>query len=563
LVLLFSVAICNAQYGSGQGSYGTIGKSTSGGVTNQYQVGNIFYVSTNGNDATAVIGNPSKPWSGTNLCVSSGVTGIATNWGDIIYLEPGYYYPTGEIYLGGKGVTLTGVKSSRNLVWLVQTNPPGESTAISERCMIVPKDSDVICNLTWTNSTSTPTRFGPFMGTSMGAGNGLTNGGISFTNVLLDNLSLNGAFDVFFGSGNNVSTNYFTIQNSYILGYGDVLAMQYNVGAIISINNEWVNGQNLNACVTCPMFDTGSYIHGVSSSAYTPGISPFGFINFNGTRFSGTPQTILDAWCNDTNYFNSGNYINVDNGIVHIVGTKSTATPYTNSGCYYQISVFGTGAPDAGANGTYTLASSQGDIVNQQVGVFNYTAAVATYTNSSAYVVHLNYPQSVILQNFGLGVWSIDKTNGQYGLYADFTPLVVPTNTASIVTNTMSSYNGTGTPGKYYFTTNIVPANQAIFFTKSYYNGAITLDQNQKPALAGAGVSISSTNRLSFTTVSSLTNTLGRDATAIVTAGTSVILQDTNGTAIATIGTVATLDVLIPMHINMRLAGTGVSAILY
>jgi hypothetical protein len=43
LVLLFSVAICNAQYGSGQGSYGTIGKSTSNGVTNAYQITPIAF----------------------------------------------------------------------------------------------------------------------------------------------------------------------------------------------------------------------------------------------------------------------------------------------------------------------------------------------------------------------------------------------------------------------------------------------------------------------------------------------------------------------------------------
>lgn len=81
--------------------------------------------------------------------------------------------------------------------------------------------------------------------------------------------------------------------------------------------------------------------------------------------------------------------------------------------------------------------------------------------------------------------------------------------------------------------------------------------------LIGDTLQVLATNRLIFSSVSSLTNTLGREATAIVTAGTSVALQDTNGVAIATVGTVATLDVLIPMHVNMRLAGTGVSAILY
>jgi hypothetical protein len=78
-----------------------------------------------------------------------------------------------------------------------------------------------------------------------------------------------------------------------------------------------------------------------------------------------------------------------------------------------------------------------------------------------------------------------------------------------------------------------------------------------------AGLSTTATNRISFSSVSSLTNTLGRDAFAAVTAGTSVILQDTNGNNIVTLGTIATLDIVVPMRVNMRLSGTGVSAILY
>jgi hypothetical protein len=81
--------------------------------------------------------------------------------------------------------------------------------------------------------------------------------------------------------------------------------------------------------------------------------------------------------------------------------------------------------------------------------------------------------------------------------------------------------------------------------------------------LNGNTLSVTATNRLVFTSVSALTNTLGREAFAIVSAGTSVVLQDTNGVSIATLGTIATLDLIVPMHVNMSLSGTGVSAILY
>lgn len=81
--------------------------------------------------------------------------------------------------------------------------------------------------------------------------------------------------------------------------------------------------------------------------------------------------------------------------------------------------------------------------------------------------------------------------------------------------------------------------------------------------IISAGFAVTSTNRLVFTSVSSLTNTMGRDANAIISAGTSVTIQDTNGVTIATLGTIATLDSVVGLHINMRIGGTGVSAILY
>ena len=94
-------------------------------------------------------------------------------------------------------------------------------------------------------------------------------------------------------------------------------------------------------------------------------------------------------------------------------------------------------------------------------------------------------------------------------------------------------------------------------------DGVISGDGSGITNLNGNTLSVTATNRLVFTSVSALTNTLGREAFAIVSAGTSVVLQDTNGVSIATLGTIATLDLIVPMHVNMSLSGTGVSAILY
>lgn len=91
-------------------------------------------------------------------------------------------------------------------------------------------------------------------------------------------------------------------------------------------------------------------------------------------------------------------------------------------------------------------------------------------------------------------------------------------------------------------------------------NGDAFFDANSHTA---GGSATGVTNRLYFTSVSSLTNTLGWDANAIISAGTSVSIQDTNGNAIATLGTIATLDEVVPLRVNMRIAGTGVTAILY
>ena len=109
------------------------------------------------------------------------------------------------------------------------------------------------------------------------------------------------------------------------------------------------------------------------------------------------------------------------------------------------------------------------------------------------------------------------------------------------------------------FLTNLSAANIAAGGTSTSNKWVGSFSGN----ITGSGVAILATNRLTFSSVSGLTNTLGRDANAIVSAGTSVVITDTNGNAIATLGTVATLDLVVPMHVNQRLTGTGVSAILY
>ena len=109
----------------------------------------------------------------------------------------------------------------------------------------------------------------------------------------------------------------------------------------------------------------------------------------------------------------------------------------------------------------------------------------------------------------------------------------------------------------------VATINSILGNSMGNFSGTFSGNGSSITNLNGNTFSITATNRLVFSSVSSLTNTLNREATAIVTAGTSVALQDTNGVSIATIGTIATLDVLVPMHVNMRLSGTGVSAILY
>lgn len=77
------------------------------------------------------------------------------------------------------------------------------------------------------------------------------------------------------------------------------------------------------------------------------------------------------------------------------------------------------------------------------------------------------------------------------------------------------------------------------------------------------GLASQSTNTIVFSAVSSCTNTLGRDGMASLSAGTSVSLQDRNGNTIDTIGTVATLHIIIPMRDKERLSGTAISCVIH
>jgi len=84
---------------------------------------------------------------------------------------------------------------------------------------------------------------------------------------------------------------------------------------------------------------------------------------------------------------------------------------------------------------------------------------------------------------------------------------------------------------------------------------------NVSNVFASAGFYTMPTNTLSFTTVSTFTNTLGRDAKVMFTAGTPGILTDTNGNTVVNIPATATF---IMMNPNQRMtSGTAVSATLY
>lgn len=95
----------------------------------------------------------------------------------------------------------------------------------------------------------------------------------------------------------------------------------------------------------------------------------------------------------------------------------------------------------------------------------------------------------------------------------------------------------------------------------SYYN--VSTNLITQVGATAAGLFTSTTNTLIFSSVSALTNTLGYDATASLSAGTSVIIQDRNGNTIDTVGTVATLHVVIPLRANMRITGTAISCVVY
>lgn len=77
------------------------------------------------------------------------------------------------------------------------------------------------------------------------------------------------------------------------------------------------------------------------------------------------------------------------------------------------------------------------------------------------------------------------------------------------------------------------------------------------------GVTTQSTNTSAFTGVSLITNLMGRDAVASLSAGTAVTILDTNGNTVDVVGLVGTLHVPIPLHANMRLSGTSMTGVFY
>ena len=108
------------QYGSGQGSYGTIGVNSNTILANQPR--NTYYVSTLGSDITGKPNLTNSPY-GPNLSAPTSVNNrVATNPGDTIFLLQGDYWPTGTVYVAN-GVTLRGW--SRDTTIIHQTNSLG------------------------------------------------------------------------------------------------------------------------------------------------------------------------------------------------------------------------------------------------------------------------------------------------------------------------------------------------------------------------------------------------------------------------------------------------------
>lgn len=245
----------------------------------------IFYVATNGNDATAVIGNVQFPYA-ANFSTNSGVTTLATN-GDVIYLQPGVYH-CGTITLK-RGVNFVG--SYRSSVTIISSNseaggPPSlPAFAFADNCSIR--------NLTW--STNPASSFSSFAG-----------GEYSFTNVMIDSVNLRGKTDIFAHHAGNTQMQQFTIQNSTISSVGggvnDIYAMPDVIGKVISKNNIYISDAS-----TSPGL-------GVGNMAFEDEGSSF----YNCTNFAGLSVTLHGSLIYSTNLVYL--FANVTNSTANISG---------------------------------------------------------------------------------------------------------------------------------------------------------------------------------------------------------------------------------------------------
>lgn len=73
----------------------------------------------------------------------------------------------------------------------------------------------------------------------------------------------------------------------------------------------------------------------------------------------------------------------------------------------------------------------------------------------------------------------------------------------------------------------------------------------------------SATNIVTFSSVSLVTNTLGYDGTASVSAGTTVVIKTPSGVTVDTVGTVGSVHEVIPLRNGWYLSGTTMSGVIY
>ena len=220
-----------------------------------------------------------------------------------------------------------------------------------------------------------------------------------------------------------------------------------------------------------------------------------------------------------------------------ITGNAATATTLATSPTVTNLSVWGSAARSNGF-----AFDSSGLTMTNLVGITN------TMFNSSTGLVFTASGTN------GSGSFKI-STNG--GIYTTGT-LTAGASALGAITTSGSLLQSSG---------NLIPAvgvvlnyfNQDTTLTR-YAAGTCLITTNARApgiitAVNGFGVEATNTVALAAT---GWTNTLGANARVFITASTTAALSSTNGTAIVTIGAVATFTQF-DMHPNERLVGTGIT----